>query len=59
MVIWRHLDHPNIVPFIGADMVTERGREKYHIVSELMGKGTIEQFLELNQGVNKLELVSS
>lgn len=40
-------------------MVTERGREKYHIVSELMGKGTIEQFLELNQGVNKLELVSS
>ena len=58
-VIWKHLTHPNIVPFLGAAMVTEGGRQTWEIVSEPMENGRIEDFLKLNQGVNKLELVGS
>jgi hypothetical protein len=59
VIVWKYLSHPNIVPFIGAVMVTEQGHEKYQIVSELMKNGRIGGFIERNQDVNKVELVSS
>lgn len=59
MVIWKHLDHPNILPFIGAMMVTEPGEEKYEIISELMENGEIGTFIKKNQEANRLELVGS
>lgn len=52
-----YLDHPNILPFIGAMMVTEPGHEKYEFVSEFMENGEIGKFLEKNRGVNRLELL--
>lgn len=59
MVIWKYLDHPNILPFIGAMMVTEPGKEKYEIISELMEDGEIGKFIKRNPGANRLELVGS
>jgi len=57
VVIWKNLSHPNILPFIGAAMVAEPGREKYEIVSEFMKNGNIRRFIEQNPGANRLELV--
>ena len=57
MVVWKNLAHPNIVPFIGAVLVTEPRREKYEIVSEFMANGNIKEFIEKNVDVNRLELV--
>ena len=57
MVIWGNLNHPNILPFIGASMVIEPGREKCEVVSELMENGDINTFIWNNEGVNRLELV--
>ena len=57
MVIWKHLSHPNVLPFIGATMVIGVGPEKYEIVSELMKNGNINAFIRRNGDVNRLELV--
>jgi len=57
VVIWKNLAHPNIVPFIGAVLVTEPRREKYEIVSEFMENGNISKFIQKNVNVNGLELV--
>ena len=57
VVIWKNLSHPNVLPFIGAAMVTEPGQEKCEIISELMENGDITTFLRQNDGVNRLELV--
>ena len=57
VVIWKHLDHPNVLPFIGAMMVTEPGRERYEVLSEFMGNGDIRTFTRQNPDVNRLKLV--
>ena len=57
VVIWKHLSHPNILPFIGAALETEPNGEKYQIVSEFMENGNILTFMKRNPGVNRLELV--
>jgi len=36
VVVGKNLNHPNVLPFVGAVMVTGPGREKYEIVSEFM-----------------------
>lgn len=59
VVIWKYLNHPNILPFIGAAMVTEQGSEKYEILSEFMENGEIWRFIEKNRSANRLELVST
>lgn len=56
-MIWKYLSHPNILPFIGATLVTELGCEKFEIVSEFMENGDITTFIGQNPGVNRLELV--
>ena len=57
MVIWKNLSHPNILPFIGATLVTEQRCEKFEIVSEFMENGDIKTFIEQNADANRLELV--
>jgi altronate dehydratase len=57
VVIWKHLSHPNVLPFVGAAMVIGVGPEKYEIVSELMKNGNINAFIKRNGDVNRLELV--
>ena len=57
VMIWKNLSHPNILPFIGAALVTEERHENYEIVSEFMENGDINKFMGLNAGVNRLELV--
>lgn len=59
VVIWKNLSHPNILPFIGAAMVTEPNHEKYEIVSEFMENGNIRSFIGQNAGANRLELVGA
>ena len=43
--MWKNLSHPNVLPFIGAAMMTEPGQEKCEIISELMENGDITTFL--------------
>ena len=57
MVLWKNLNHSNVLPFIGASMVIGVGPEKYEIVSELMKNGNINAFIKRNSDVNRLELV--
>ena len=57
MVVWKNLSHPNVLPFVGATMVTEKGRERYEIVSELMENGDINAFIRQNEHANRLQLV--
>ena len=57
VVIWKNLNHPNVLPFVGAAMATEPGREKYGIVSEFMENWDIKTFIGHNVDVNRLELV--
>ncbi|KAF9643492.1 kinase-like protein [Thelephora ganbajun] len=57
VVIWKNLSHPNILPFIGATMVTEPNHEKYEMVSEFMENGDIGTFISQHKGVNRLELL--
>ena len=57
VVVWGNLSHPNILPFIGASMVVEPGREKCEVVSELMENGDIDMFIQQNEDANRLELV--
>jgi len=57
VVIWKHLSHQNILPFIGATLVIESKREKFEIVSEFMENGDIKTFIKNNADVNRLELV--
>ena len=57
VVIWKNLSHPNILPFVGATLVTEQKREKYEIVSEFMVNEDIRAFIQRNKDVNRLELV--
>jgi serine/threonine protein kinase len=57
-VTWQHLNHPNILPLIGAKMVDEKDKRVYEIVSDLMENGDIMKFTKKNAGVDRLKLVS-
>ena len=54
-VIWRHLQHPNILPLIGVVI----GPERYSLISDWMDNGTINTFTEMNPDVNRVGLVGS
>lgn len=51
---WRSLQHPNVLPLLGVT-VTE---DHLVMVSEWMNNGDINEFLEKNTDVDRLELVS-
>jgi len=52
-VAWRHLQHPNILPLLGVTV----GENRFALVSEWMENGNINEFIERNQRVNRVELV--
>ena len=52
------MNHPNILPFIGATVVTdENGSTQFELISDFMENGTINTYISRNPGVNRLELV--
>jgi len=53
-VAWRHLRHPNILPLLGVTL----NEHRFALVSEWMENGNINEFIEKNQHVNRVELVS-
>ncbi|OSX65544.1 hypothetical protein POSPLADRAFT_1125619, partial [Postia placenta MAD-698-R-SB12] len=52
-VLWRHLSHPNITPFLGIDKALFR----LCMVSEWMPNGTIMTYVRTNPTVNRRQLV--
>ena len=52
--MWRHLPHPNILPLLGVDLEKHR----LSMISEWMDHGNINEYVEKNVGVNRLQLVS-
>ena len=54
VVVWRKLQHPNIVPFLG--VLTKI--PPFKIVCDWMGNDNIIQYAKTNPGVNRVDLVS-
>ena len=54
VIAWRHLRHPNILPFIGVNLE----RRRFAMVSEWMDNGNICEFIKKYGGVNRVQLVS-
>ena len=53
VVIWRHLRHPNILPFIGATI----GSRRCWLVSDWAGNRTICEFIKNKPDANRIDLV--
>ena len=53
VVTWRSLQHPNVLPLLGAIMTEGR----FAMVSEWMTNGNINKFISENQSANRFELV--
>ena len=53
-VAWKHLRHPNILPFLGVNLETH----KYAMISEWMDNGNINEFIEKHREANRMQLVS-
>jgi len=52
-VAWKHLRHPNILPLIGVTVSNQR----FAMVSMWMENGNINEFVERDRHVNRIELV--
>ncbi|KAF9643102.1 kinase-like protein [Thelephora ganbajun] len=50
-VVWKHVDHPNIVPFKGVTL------ESLQLVSEWMPGGELGEYIRNNQGVDLVNLL--
>ena len=50
-VVWKHMRHPNIVPFHGATL------DPPQLVSDWMGSGSLTDFLMKRTNANRLGLV--
>ena len=53
-VHWKHLRHPNILPFVGVFLE----QHLFAMVSEWMSCGNINEFTRDREGVNRVQLVS-
>jgi len=53
-VAWKHLRHPNILPLLG---VTLNFEHRFALVSEWMEHGNVNEFIEADEHVNRVELV--
>ncbi|KAF9646901.1 kinase-like protein [Thelephora ganbajun] len=54
VVVWKRLQHPNIVPFLG---VSTRIEPTLEIVYDWMENGRIAEYVERNPGVDRINLV--
>ena len=52
-VAWKHLRHPNILPLIGVTV----SKQRFAMVSAWMENGNINEFVERDRHVNRIELV--
>ena len=52
-VAWRHLRHPNILPLLGVTL----NEHRFALVSEWMEHGNINEFIERDEHINRVELV--
>lgn len=52
-MVWRHLSHPNLVPFYGVYNDNRLG-----LVDEWLPNGDIHRFLKNNPNANRPQLVS-
>jgi serine/threonine protein kinase len=52
--VWKHLQHPNILPLLGVDL----GEHRLAMISEWMDLGNINEFVKKYDGVNRVQLVS-
>ncbi|KAF9645222.1 kinase-like protein, partial [Thelephora ganbajun] len=54
-VAWKHLQHPNILPLLGATI----SKSKLCLISEWMDQGNVAQYLEHRENleVNRIELL--
>ena len=53
--MWRFLQHPNILPLIGASMSGDR----FMMVSDWMSNGNINEFIKAHPDADRLGLVGS
>ena len=53
VVMWKTLDHQNVLPLLGARME----RRHFVMISEWMDNGNINEFVKAHRGVNRFELV--
>jgi hypothetical protein len=44
-LLWRQLDHPHILPFLGVDAETFASRNALCLVSPWMERGTLKQYI--------------
>ena len=52
---WKVLDHPNVVPLLGA--LKDGSHLKFAMVSEWMANGSINQFVKAHRDANRFKLV--
>jgi serine/threonine protein kinase len=52
-VTWKHLQHPNVLTLLGVTVSEHR----FAMVSEWMEDGNVNEFVEKNKHVNRIELV--
>jgi len=53
VIIWKTLQHPNVVPLLGATM----NNAHFAMVSDWMINGTINEFIKAHGDANRFELV--
>ncbi|KIJ68018.1 hypothetical protein HYDPIDRAFT_25467 [Hydnomerulius pinastri MD-312] len=56
-IVWRHLRHPNCLPFYGVYFIQGQDLETTALVSPWMSKGTLRKYLECNPNANRTMLI--
>jgi serine/threonine protein kinase len=54
--VWKELEHPNILPFLGVDMTLRQ--PSYCLVSPWMENGNVLEFIKAHPNPDRLALVS-
>ena len=53
VLMWKNLNHQNVLPLLGVAM----GYQRFTMISEWMDNGNINEFVEAHENVNRFELV--
>lgn len=52
VIMWKSLEHPNVLPLLGATM-----NDRFIMISKWMDNGNINEFTKANERHNRFELV--